>query len=201
MTDAGQKEVSNLQVAFGDGKIDAAFWGHNLATKMGLSKTGEVYRFDWITLVSLGQNLFKLVSNGGTEVKELKDEEAANVRGEVKDTLVCMSPTFGMTRSDKMNLPTSRVSLSVVAHMKKADISQDHSTAYKSSVIVPHCYIKEFRSLSNSENGLAYYKGCPHCKKAIRNDETCPDHGRVVPNQVVGIQDPCTTGRIFCNNF
>ena len=164
---------------------------------MGLSKTGEVYRFDWITLVSQGHNLFKLVSNGGTEVKELKEDEAANVRDEVKDTLVCMSPQFGMTRSDKMNLPTSRVSLSVVAHMKKADISQDHSTAYKSSVIVPQCYIKEFPSLSNSENGLAYYKGCPHCKKATRNDDTCPDHGKVVPNQVVGaavvIQDPCTT--------
>ena len=96
---------------------------------MGLSKTGEVYRFDWITLVSQGHNLFKLVSNGGTEVKELKGADAAKVRDEVKDTLVCMSPQFGMTRSDKMNLPTSRVSLSVVAHMKTADISQDNSTA------------------------------------------------------------------------
>ena len=96
---------------------------------MGLSKTGEVYRFDWITLVSQGHNLFKLVSNGGTEVKELKGADAAKVRDEVKDTVVCMSPQFGMTRSDKMNLPTSRVSLSVVAHMKTADISQDNSTA------------------------------------------------------------------------
>ena len=92
---------------------------------MGLSKTGEVYRFDWITLVSQGHNLFKLVSNGGTEVKELKGADAAKVRDEVKDTLVCMSPQFGMTRSDKMNLPTSRVSLSVVAHMNTADISLD----------------------------------------------------------------------------
>ena len=57
MTDAGQKEVSNLQGAFGDRKMDAAFWGHNLATKMGLSKTCEVYRFDWMTLVSQGHNL------------------------------------------------------------------------------------------------------------------------------------------------
>ena len=89
MTDASQKEVSNLQVAFGDGKIDPAFWGHNLATKMGLSKTGEVYRFDWITVVSQGQKFFKLVSNGGTEVKKLKGADADKVRGEVKDTLVC----------------------------------------------------------------------------------------------------------------
>ena len=56
---------------------------------MGLSKTGEVYRFDWITVVSQGQKFFKLVSNGGIEVKKLKGADADKVRGEVKDTLVC----------------------------------------------------------------------------------------------------------------
>ena len=59
---------------------------------MGLSKTGEVYRFDWITLVSQGHNLFKLVSNSGTEVEQVHGADAKNVRDAVKDTLVSMSP-------------------------------------------------------------------------------------------------------------
>ena len=93
-------------------------------------------------LVSQGQNLFKLVSNGGTEVEELKGDDADKVRDEVKDTLVYMSPQFGMTRSEKMNLKTSRVSLPFVAHMKTADISQDNSNAYKGSLILPCVFIK-----------------------------------------------------------
>ena len=115
--------------------------------------------------------------------KFFSDESHADkVRDEVKDSLVCMSPQFDMTRSDKMNLETCPPSLSFVAHMKTADISEENSNTYKGSLIVPCCYIKELRSLSNSENGLPYYKGCPHCKKATRNHDTCPDHGKVVPN-------------------
>ena len=96
---------------------------------MGLPKTGDVYRLDWMTLVSQGQNLFKLVSNGGTEVEQVKGDDAEKVRDEVKDTLVYMSPQFGMSRSEKMNLKASRVSLPFVSHMKTADISQDNSKA------------------------------------------------------------------------
>ena len=112
---------------------------------MGLSKTGEVYRFDWITLVSQGHNLFKLVSNGGTEVKELKGADAAKVRDEVKDTVVCMSPQFGMTRSDKMNLPTSRVSLPVVGHMNTADISFDRCRKNVATMYVCVCVLTRVR--------------------------------------------------------
>ena len=63
--------MSNLQVAFEDRKIDTAFWGHKLVNAMGQSKTGDVHRLDWMTLVPLGQNLFKLVSNSGTGVEQV----------------------------------------------------------------------------------------------------------------------------------
>ena len=196
-TEGGDKPVSNLQVAFEDRKIDTAFWGHKLATAMGQSKTGDVYRLDWMTLVPLGQNLFKLVSNNGTEVEQVHGADAENVRDAVKDTLVSMSPQFGLSRSEKMKLRASRVSLSFVSHMRVADISQDNSNAYKGAVIVPCCFLKELRSLGDSASGLPYYYGCPQCKKATKSDGTCPDHGTVTANQVVGaavvIQDPCTT--------
>ena len=94
--------MSNLQVAFEERKIDAAFWGHKLANAMGQSKTSNVYRLDWMTLVPLGQNLFKLVSNSGTEVEQVHGADAENVRDAVKDTLVSMSPQFGLSRSDKL---------------------------------------------------------------------------------------------------
>ena len=61
-TEGGDKPVSNLQVAFEDRKIEVAFLGHKLANAMGRSKSGYVYRLDWMTLVPLGLNLFKLVS-------------------------------------------------------------------------------------------------------------------------------------------
>ena len=196
-TEGGDKQVSNLQVAFEDRKIDTAFWGHKLANAMGQSKTGEVYRLDWITLVPQGENLFKLVSNSGTEVEQVHGADAENVRDAVKDTLVSMSPQFGLSRSEKMKLSASRVSLSFVSHMRAADISQDNSNAYKGAVIVPCCFLKELRSLGDSASGLPYYYGCPQCKKATKSDGTCPDHGAVAANQVVGaavvIQDPCTT--------
>ena len=70
-TDGGDKPVSNLQVAFEDRKIDTAFWRQKLANVMGQSKTGDVYRLDWMTLVPLGQNLFKLVSSSGTKVEQV----------------------------------------------------------------------------------------------------------------------------------
>ena len=47
---------------------------------MGESKTGDVWRFDWITLLPVGQNLFKLVSNSGTLVEQVHGTEAENVR-------------------------------------------------------------------------------------------------------------------------
>ena len=87
-TEGGNKPVSNLQVAFEDRTIETAFWGHKLANAMGGSKKGDVYRFDWMTLVPLGQNLFKLVSNSGTEVEQVHGADAENVRDAVKDTLV-----------------------------------------------------------------------------------------------------------------
>ena len=71
---------------------------------MGQSKTGDVYRLDWMTLVPLGQNLFKLVSNSGTEVGQVHGADAENVRDAVKDTLVSMSPQFGLRRSEEMKL-------------------------------------------------------------------------------------------------
>ena len=177
--------------------IETAFGGHKLANAMGQSKTGDVYRLDWMTLVPLGQNLFTLVSNSGTEVEQVHGAKAENVRDAVKDTLVCMSPQFRMSRSEKMKLMASRVSLSFVSHMRGADISQDNSNAYKGALIVPCCFLKEVRSLGDSASGLPYYYGCPQCKKATKSDGTCPDHGTVTANQVVGaavvIQDPCTT--------
>ena len=146
---------------------------------MGQSKSNDVYRLDWMTLVPLGQNLFKLVSNSGTEVKQVHGADAENVRDAVKDTLVSMSPQFGLSRSEKMKLRASRVSLSFVSHMRVADISQDNSNAYKGANIVPCCFLKELRSLGDSASGLPYYYGCPQCKKAMTSDATCPDHGKV----------------------
>ena len=196
-TDGGDRPVSNLQVAFEDRKIDTAFWGQKLANAMGQSKTGDVYRLDWMTLMPLGQNLFKLVSNSGTKVEQVHGADAENVRDAVKDTLVSMSPQFGLSRSEKMKLSASRVSLSFVSHMRVADISQDNSNAYKGAVIVPCCFLKELRPLGDSASGLPYYYGCPKCKKATRIDGACPEHGTVTANKVVGaavvIQDPCTT--------
>ena len=90
--EGGNKLVANLQVAFEDRKIDAAFWGQKLANAMGHSKTGDVYRLDWMTLVPMGQNLFKLTSNSGTEVNKLDGAKAAQVRNAVKETLVSISP-------------------------------------------------------------------------------------------------------------
>ena len=197
MPEGGEKPVSNLQVAFEDRKLDAAFWGHKLAKEMGRAKKGDVYRFDWITLVPLGQGLFKLVSNSGTQVEQIHGSSADTVRDAVKDTLVSMSPQFGMSRSEKLKLSASRVSLSFVAHMKEADITTDNSNAYKGTVLVPCCFIKELRSLGDSASGCPYYYGCPQCKKATKIDDTCPDHGKVTPTQVVGaavvLQDPSAT--------
>ena len=189
--------MSNLQVAFEDRKIDTAFWGEKLANAMGQAKAGDVYRLDWITLVPVGQNLFKLVSNSGTEVQQVHGDNAKTVRDAVSETLVSMSPQFSMSRSEKLKLSASRVSLSFVSHMREADISQDNTDAYKGALIVPCCFLKELRSLGDSASGLPYYYGCPKCKKATRIDGTCPQHGTVTANKVVGaavvIQDPCTT--------
>lgn len=113
------------------------------------------------------------------------------------DTLVSMSPQFGLSRSEKIKLPASRVSMSCVSHIREADIRQDDTNAYKGAVIVPCCVLKELHSLSDSASVLPYYYGCPQCKKATKSDGTCPDHGTVSANQVVGaavvLQDPCTT--------
>ena len=165
-TDGGDRLVSNLKVAFEDREIDTAFWGHKLANAMGQSKTGEVYRLDWITLVPQGENLFKLVSNSGTHVQKVHGADAEKVRVAVQDTLVSMSPQFGLSRSEKMKLGASRVSLAFVSHMREADISEDNSNAYKAAVIVPCCFLKELRPLGDSASGLPYYYGCPQCKKA-----------------------------------
>ena len=86
-TGKGDQAVSNLQVAFEDGKTDTAFWGHKLANAMGESKTGDVYRLDWMTLVPLGQNPSKLVSKSGTEVQQVHGADAENVRDAVKAQL------------------------------------------------------------------------------------------------------------------
>ena len=107
---------------------------------MGGSKKGDVYRFDWMTLVPLGQKLFKLVSNSGTEVQQVHGTDADTVRDAVQETLTSMSPQFGLSRDEKMKLNTSRVSLSFVSHMRHADISQDNSNAYKGTVLVPCCF-------------------------------------------------------------
>ena len=78
--------------------------GHKLANAMGQPKTGDAYRLDWMTLVPLGQHLFKLVSNSGTEVEQVHGADPENVRDAVKDTLVSMSPQFGLSRLEKMKL-------------------------------------------------------------------------------------------------
>lgn len=145
----------------------------------------------------LGNNLFKLVPNSGTEVEHVHGTDAENVRGAVTDTLVSMSPQFGLSRSEKIKLPASRVSLSWVSHIREADISQDNTNAYKGAVIVPCCFHKALRSPSDSARGLSYYYGCHQCKQATKSDGTCPDHGTVTAIQVVGaavvLKDPCIT--------
>ena len=195
--EGGVKPVSNLQVAFDDRKIDTAFWGPKLANTMGHSKPGDVYHLNWMTLVPLGQNKFKLTSNSGTEVKQIHGADADKIRHSVKETLVSMSPQFVVTRDEKMMLRATRVSLAFVSHMRQADVSEDNSNAYKGALIVPCCFLKELRPLGNSDTGLPFYLGCPQCKKATKSDGSCPDHGPVTPNKVVGaavvIQDPCTT--------
>ena len=116
--------------------------------------------------MSLGLCLFKLVSNRGAKVEQVHGADAENVRDAVQDTSVSMSPQFGVSRSEKMKLRASRVSLSFVSHMRVAYISQDNSNAYKGAVIVPCCFLKELRSLGDSASGLPYYYGCPQCKKS-----------------------------------
>ena len=127
----------------------------------------------------------------------------------MNDTWVSMSPQLSLSRSEKMKLRASRMSLSFVSHMWVADISQDNSNAYKGAVIVPCCFLKEQRALGDSAGGLTHDYGCsgittkswaqlwPQCKKATKSDGTCPDRGKVTANQVVGavvvIQDHCTT--------
>ena len=142
----------------------------------------------------LGQNLFKLVSNNGTEVGEVHGAGADNVRDAVNDTVVSMSPEFGSSRSETMQLRASRVSLSIVSHMQVADISQDNSNAYKGTVIVPCWFLKGLRSLGDSAGGWPYYYGCPQCKKAIQSDGTT--------NQVVGatvvLRDPALLWKTHC---
>ena len=132
---------------------------------MGQSKTGDVYRLDWMTLMPVGQSLFKLVSNSGTEVTQVHGADAENVRDAVKDTLVSMSPQFGLSRDEKIKQDASRVSLPYVSHMRGADITQDKENAYKGTMVVPACFIKELRSLGDSGSGLPYYLGCPHCSR------------------------------------
>ena len=109
-----------------------------------------------------------------------------------------MSPQYHMTRYDKLKLTTSRMSLSLVSHMRDADISQDNSNAYRCAVVIPCVYLKELRSLGDSASGLPYYLGCPQCRKSLdKADGKCPDHGSVTPEKVMGaavvIQDPGTT--------
>ena len=195
-TDDGEKVVSNLKVALQDRQLEAAFWGHKLATQMGQATAGDVYRIDWITLHPLGQDLFKLVSNGGTQVQQVHGTSADDVRGALSANLVSMSPQFSMSRSEKLKLDTSRISLSFVAHMQEADIAEDNSEAYKTTVQVPCCFLKEVRSLGHGTSDLPHYYGCPKCKKATNSDDLCPEHGKVIPNKVQGLtvvlQDPCT---------
>ena len=135
---------------------------------MGQSKSGNVCRLGWMTLVPIGQNLFKLVSNNGTDVEQVHGSGAENVRDAVQDTLVSMSPQFGFNRSEKMKLSVSRVSLSFVSHMQVADISQDNSKAYKGAVIVPCCFLKELRSLGDSDSGLPYSTAALSARKPLR---------------------------------
>ena len=195
--DGIEKPVSNLQVACEGTQIDAAFWGHQLATEMGEAKRGDVFRFKWMTLLPLNKHLFKLTSNSGTQVERVEGGEAEKFRGEVNDTLTSMSPTYGVTRAEKMNLPTTRMSLSLVAHMREADLGQDNSNPYKGAVMIPSVYIKEIRSLGDSSSGMPYYHGCPQCKKALKSGGICEQHGKVTPMRVDGalvtLQDPTGT--------
>ena len=144
-TEGGQKPVSNCIVALEGLKIDAAFWGDQLANTMGKSKKGDVYRLDWITLVvqaaENARKLLKLTSNQGTKVELLQGTDAENVRNAVQDNLISMSPQYRMSRDDKLKLTTSRMLLSLVSHMRDADISQDSSTAYKCAIITPCIFL------------------------------------------------------------
>ena len=104
---------------------------------MGEAKPCDVYRLDWMTRVSQGQNLFRLVSNSGTAVQQVHGAIAEDIRDVVKDTLVPMPQQFNLIRADKMKLSASCVSLPHVSHMRAADISQDKSNTYTGHVIVP----------------------------------------------------------------
>ena len=171
-TEGGSKKaVANLVVAFQQKKIDVAFWGDDLAKTMSESKKGDVYRLDWITLVVVTKDLFKLVSNSGTKVEQLQGTDADTVRAGLHENLESMSPQYYLTRGDKLNLPASRMSLALVSHMRNADISQDNSEAYKCAVVVPGIYVKEVRALSDSSSGVPYYLGCPQCRKALDKDD------------------------------
>ena len=191
--DGGQKMVTNLKVALGDKEIEAAFWGDELAKEMGQAQPGDVYRFDWITLVPHGQDLFKLASNGGTFVKKITGAEADLTRASVAADIVSLSPQFRQTRQQKLARPTCRVSLSFVSHMQDADISDDNSNAYQNTVIVPCCYVKEIRTLS-AESDLPFYWGCPQCRKMLESG-LCPEHGVVgspikIEAVIIVLQDP-----------
>ena len=198
-TDGVSKPVVNLQVAFKDQKIDAAFWGEHLANAVSQCTKGEVYRFDWMTLVIVEpKKSFKLVSNNGTKVERLTGTEADSVRDGIEENLTSMSPQYHMTREDKLKLTTSLMSLSLVCHMRDADISQDNSNAYKCAVVIPCVYLKDVRSLGDSASGLPYYLGCPQCRKSLdRADGKCAEHGSVTPEKIKGaaviLQDPSTT--------
>ena len=117
---------------------------------MGEYQTGDVYHLEWMTLVPVRENLFKLVSNSGPDVGDIHGANAENVRASVKDTLVLMSPQFGLSRCEQMKLSTARVPLPFVSHMRVTDISQDNSNAYKGTVIVPCCFLMDVRSLGDT---------------------------------------------------
>ena len=117
--------------------------GHRVANPMGEYQTGDVYHLEWITLVPVRENLFKLVSNSGADVGYMHGANAENIRAAVKDTLVVMSPEFGRSRCVQMNV-------SFVSHMRVTDISQDNSNAYKGTVIVPCCFLMDVRSLGDT---------------------------------------------------
>ena len=121
------------------------------------------------------RSLSKIGRSEDRKIEQVHGADAENALDAVKDTLVSMPPQFGLSRSEKMNLRASRVSLSFASHMREADISQDNSNAYKGAGIVPCCFLKELRSVGDSASGLPYYYDCP-------------DHGTVTANQVVIFQ-------------
>ena len=108
-----------------------------------------------------------------------------------------MSPPFTLSRTEKMKLTTSRMSLSLASHVRESDISQDSSNAYNGAGVVPCCVIKELRPLGDITGNLPYCHGCPQCRKAAKSNGTCPGHGKVTAVQDVGaavvLQDPCAT--------